>query len=241
MAALIPSGKGVYLRDDLARKRPGEKPGGRALDWCKAAGMRWAAINVAHERTCEVLAANGIECWAFALPDDYRPGRWPAALDRSRAMVRHHGARGILADPEMGWASSSPYERASLASALRAELAAGTGVGVTTHDGLRAFGQRMAVRYGLAQAGAWASPQVYDHQRGETLERPRVVAETWAVHGWAAVCPSVGTWGKLGLTALRDYLAALPRTWPAAALWYAGSAPKGTALRLVAGWQVGVP
>lgn len=227
----IPSGKGVYLRDDLARDPI------RALTWLKDAGMKWAAINVAHERLIRATLAAGMQAWVFQLPGKFDDGlgtmtladdEWRQTIAKMVAVAKSTGATGVLVDPEMGWAKSTKQEREAFVNALLGVRIQGLGVGVTTHDGLRAVAGEWSKK--LGPAGCWGSPQVYDHQMGAPLDRPaRVVAE-WDKQRWAAVIPSVGSFGTDDAS-FRAYFAALPN-YEAGALWYT-SAPKGPRLEIV--------
>ena len=218
--------RGCYLRDDIARDPD------KALAWMRAAGLDTAAVNVAHRDTLTALAQAKIDTWVFALPDLWMPTRWRTTLIRCVEAARSCKARGVLPDPEMGWSGADKSERLALRDTLAATVRGGTGVLVTTHDGLRRFARYLAGE--LGPLGVVGSPQVYDHQRGETLDRPARICTEWDAHGWAAVVPSVGSFGR-DTESFRAYFAALPKD-RGGLIWYAGDAPKGKRLDAIREW-----
>jgi len=226
---MMPRGKGVYLRDSPARDPAA------SVAWCAAAGVEWAAVNVVHPATMRALRSAGVAVYVFGLPSQWDPESWRTTLARSLEVAIATGAEGILADPENGWGGPTSTEGVALAHEL--QLASRVmSVGVTTNDGRRP----MAATIARLAPRVWFSVQTYDHQRGETYERPAALVAAWEARlGAGRVLASVGSLGpESGARGLTGLLAALPPTWPAAILWY-DSLPHGAELAAVRAWVVG--
>lgn len=161
------------------------------------------------------------------------PGIWRGTLLRCIEAAKVTKARGICADPEMGWAKASAKEKTELCKALASVADSGDWhVILTTHTGLRKFSAQLSLK--LGPLGSIGSPQVYDHQMGESFDRPARVCAEWAKQNWAHVVPSVGSFGR-DTKSFTEYFAALPKSF-GGLIWYAGTAPTGVRLASIHKW-----
>src|SRR3972149_4295345 len=183
-----PRGKGVYLRDSPARDPAA------SVAWCAAAGVEWAGVNVVPPATMRALRSAGVAVYVFGLPSQWAPESWRTTLARSLEVAIATGAEGILADPENGWGGPTSTEVVALAHEL--QLASRVmSVGVTTNDGRRP----MAATIARLAPRVWFSVQTYDHQRGETYERPAALVAAWEARlGAGRVLASGGAPGRGG-------------------------------------------
>ena len=229
----LPIGKGVYIRDDLAHPADG------AVRWCQDTHTKWAAVNFVYGSAITALLAARVEVWVFALPERLTPHHWDDTL---RACANAAGGcAGLMLDPEAGWAPG--HEATRFGDALEALLRRSgnrLGLGITTNAGHLALAGRWARQ--LGPLGAWISPQIYDHSRGDPPTRRHGELLAWQAQGWAAVVPSIGVivdhgHHDLGEAYFEAYFRAAPR-WRAAILWPSRPAYTGHQRQVVADlWQ----
>ena len=233
----VPVGKGVYIRDDLAH------PPIEAVRWCQDTHTTWAAVNFLYRSAMAALRAAGIEVWVFALPDRLIPPHWDATLRACTDAAEAGGCAGLLLDPEAGWFPGREATRFGNAlTGLLQRPGNRLGLGITTNAGHRVLAAQWAQQ--LGPLGAWISPQIYDHSRGDPPNLRHAEVPAWQAQRWAGVVPSIGVIVDRGHDDLGDayfeaYFRALPR-WRSAILWPRRPAYTGRKRQAVADlWQTG--
>lgn len=244
MEARIPYGKGIALRDDMARTGP------IALTFLRKVGARWATVNVGHLETAKFLHSQGIDVWMFANPEKFTLELWRGTLVRLEAAANEVGCRQVLPDvewayenPRKSWALAPVSEWRALAQALNEMMRRGISIGFTTYDSLRSRVELYIARV-IGPLGAWAAPQTYDHELGEVFTRPWSIYKKWKRGSWADIIPFVGSLapphGSHEFRSFQGYYQAISlNPWRGAIVWYDNlPAPVGAWLATIAQWTV---
>ena len=172
------------------------------------------------EAKAAALKATGTRVWLHSLPGSWRPGEWPAALDRIQRLADRVGASGIIADPENGWGGNNAEAAQRLGAGL-ARAAANHRVVVTSFP---LFPHLDALAEGCDRK-VTGSPQLY------AKGRPAAQLKAWA-EGWRSrfggYTPSVSAWGSdpsIGTPeTYAAYLRAIP-PGPGCLAWTTGTRP----------------
>lgn len=226
----LPSGFGVYVRD---------------VPLLAPEGAAWghAAINARRRDRMELAAAmraQSGELWSYTTPEQWTPAGWRAELELVKRAAREMGARGIIANPEPGWAGQERAAR-ELGAALAATAAEGLGVCVTSFP---AWGP-LAELVGAAGPAVSGQVQIYGRTAMDSAAFGRWLARWESAWGAARTGIAIAGWAHENVRTqaqYRAYLAMLPRPssgsvslWTAvggaalwrvndAAAWYRGGA-----------------
>jgi hypothetical protein len=136
--------------------------------------------------------------WGFMGVEQSTPDAWARELPRAVERARQYGQRGIVVDPENGWADVGADEWRAFGLALR-EVAREFRVGVTSFPQV----PRIEALFEAAGASVWGSPQLYF--------APEVNARGW--DRWRAMC------GNRLIPSVKGYVQGR-HTTPALAAWF---------------------
>ena len=226
----LPSGFGVYVRD---------------VPILAPEGAAWghACINARRRDRMELAAAmraQSGELWTYSTPEQWTPSGWRAELELVKRAAREMGARGIIANPEAGWAGQA-RAAGELGAALAATAAEGLGVTVTSFPAWGPLAQLVAAA-GPSVAG---QVQIYGRTAMDAAAFQRWLTRWTTAWGADRTGMAIAGWAHDGVrtqSQFRSYLAMLPRPssgsvslWTAtggaalwrvadAAAWYRGAA-----------------
>lgn len=151
---VAPRGKGIYARSRFLY------PEGDPAAYAYAMGCQFVvfldnvadwAIHRAHEF--------GLDSYLYAMPEDWTATEWKRTLYRQLERVRALRMRGLIADPENGWAGAGMDRIAvELGAALASAAQTVPSVGLTSYP---SWAHLAEVAAEAAQAGVWGSPQLY--------------------------------------------------------------------------------